>query len=132
MSTSASTPIVNPVDAAAATAAAPASAAKTKGIVGYFLMISGVIIIIVSYGVHFATISYGTSGSDFVASKLSTPLGTLISGVTVLFVGFVVWIWSGLNSEYRFFGLFILCLLSLISCNAALYFSLIQVTVTPR
>lgn len=120
----------------------PATAGKTpvagsfsdifKGIVSYVPMIAGVLIIIISYGVHFATITYGTSGSEFVSSKLNTTLGTLITGVTLLFVGFVLWIWTGLNSEYRFFGLFILCLLCLLSSNAALYFSLIQVTVTPK
>ena len=103
-----------------------------KGIISYLPMIAGVLTIIISYGVHFATITYGTSGSEFVSSKLNTTLGTLIAGVTLLFVGFVLWIWTGLNSEYRFFGLFILCFLSLLSSNAALYFSLIQVTVTPK
>lgn len=134
MSSSGSTPsTLTAPPAATASAAAKGSSSDTfKGIVSYLPMFVGLLMIIISYGVHFATINYGTSGSDFVASKLSTTLGTLITGVTLLFVGFVLWIWSGLNSEYRFFGLFILCLLSLLSCNAALYFSLIQVTVTPR
>jgi len=141
MSSTASTPPTTPSSTASTPTAASASV-KTpvkgstsdivKGIISYVPMIAGVLIIIISYGVHFATITYGTSGSEFVSSKLNTTLGTLITGVTLLFVGFVLWIWTGLNSEYRFFGLFILCLLCLLSSNAALYFSLIQVTVTPK
>ena len=139
MSSTASTPPTTPSSTAttptAASVKTPVKGSTSdivKGIISYLPMIAGVLIIIISYGVHFATISYGTSGSEFVSSKLTTTLGTLIAGVTLLFVGFVLWIWTGLNSEYRFFGLFILCLLSLLSSNAALYFSLIQVTVTPK
>ncbi len=133
MSSTASTP---------PTPVTPATAGKTpvagsfsdifKGIVSYVPMIAGVLIIIISYGVHFATITYGTSGSDFVGTNLNNTVWPLVIGLLFFFVGFIVWIWSGLNSEYRFFGLFLLCLACLLSSNAALYFSLIQVTVTPK
>jgi hypothetical protein len=103
-----------------------------KGILYYTPMIVGILIIIISYGVHFATITYGTSGSDFVGTNLNSTVWPLVIGLLFFFVGFIVWIWSGLNSEYRFFGLFLLCLACLLSSNAALYFSLIQVTVTPK
>ena len=98
----------------------------------FFPIIFGVLTIIISYCVHFATIDYGTSGTNYVGTQLNNTIWPLLIGVTALFVGFVYWIWAGFNTEYRFFGLFILCILSLISCNAALYSSLIQVTVTPR
>ncbi len=124
------------------TATTPTAAVKTpekgsisdifKGILYYTPMIVGILIIIISYGVHFATITYGTSGSDFVGTNLNSTVWPLVIGLLFFFVGFIVWIWSGLNSEYRFFGLFLLCLACLLSSNAALYFSLIQVTVTPK
>ena len=142
MSSTASTPPTPSSTTPTAASASASASVKTpvkgstsdivKGIISYLPMIAGVLMIIISYGVHFATITYGTSGSDFVGTNLNSTVWPLVIGLLFFFVGFIVWIWSGLNSEYRFFGLFLLCLACLLSSNAALYFSLIQVTVTPK
>jgi hypothetical protein len=134
-STASTTPTAPTAASASASVKTPVKGSTSdifKGILYYTPMIVGILIIIISYGVHFATITYGTSGSDFVGTNLNSTVWPLVIGLLFFFVGFIVWIWSGLNSEYRFFGLFLLCLACLLSSNAALYFSLIQVTVTPK
>jgi hypothetical protein len=108
------------------------SSKSSARIFKFIPIIIGIITIIVSYGVHFATIDYGKSGSEIIGSQISKTIWPLGIGLSIILLGFVYWIWAGFNSEYRFFGLFILCLLCLLSSNAALYFSLTQVKVTSR
>jgi hypothetical protein len=95
------------------------------------LATAGIITVIVSLSMQMFSINHGTSGQLTIDSAKNANLWVLITGVLLLVVGWILYIFLGnLQPHTKYLAMYMLAFSSFFMSNLAMMFSTIQVNIT--
>ena len=97
---------------------------------GMIFFVGGLITIVVSLLIQFSYMSHGASGQLTIDNFTNVTMWTVLTGIILLVIGFILWLVVTNDPNRTYFNLFLLTFCSYIVSNVALMYSTVQVTVS--
>ena len=97
---------------------------------GMIFFVGGILTIVISLLIQFSYMSHGASGQLTIDAFTNVTMWTVLTGVILLIIGFILWLVVLNEPNKTYFNLFLLTFSSYIISNIALMYSTVQVSVS--